>query len=49
MEVEIDLSTFIYFINKHEDRYSNPMCTLHFLDGDNVFVILGLFMVSYTY
>jgi hypothetical protein len=50
MEMEINLSTFIYFINKHEDRYYGPMCTLHFLDGDHFFVIFGLFIiVSYTY
>jgi hypothetical protein len=46
MEMEINLSTFIYFINKHEDKYFGPMCILNPLDGDKFFAILGLFIIG---
>ncbi len=46
MEMEIDLPTYIYILDKHEVRYFSLVCTLHLLDGNNFFVIFGLFIRS---
>jgi len=44
--VQIPLSTSIYTPNKHEDRYSGLVCTLHLLDGDKISIIFGLFIIG---
>jgi hypothetical protein len=37
---------YIYIHDKLEDKYSCLVCTLHLLDGNNFFVIFGLFIIG---
>jgi hypothetical protein len=41
-----DQFVYFYIPNKHEDNYYGLACTLHLLDGDNFFVIFGLFIIG---
>jgi len=35
-----------YILDKHEDKYFGIVCTLHFLDGNKICVIFGLFIIG---
>ncbi len=37
---------YVYIPNKHENTYYGLVCTSHLLDGDNFFVIFGLFIIG---
>jgi hypothetical protein len=41
-----DQVVYFYIPDKHEDRYSGPVCTLHLLDGDKIAAIFGLFIID---
>jgi hypothetical protein len=41
-----DRFAYFYMFDKHEDRYSGLLCTLYFLDGNNVFAVFGLFIIG---
>ncbi len=41
-----DQVVYFYIPDKHEDRYSGPVCTLHLLDGDKIAAIFGLFIIG---
>ncbi|CAM6063289.1 unnamed protein product [Sphagnum tenellum] len=44
-----DQVVYFYIPDKHEDRYSGPVCTLHLLDGDKIAAIFGLFIIGQLY